>query len=95
MVYLNFFACGCKDPDPDPYRVQTIMDPDPNGPKTYGSYRPKKYGSYGSRNFLYFFKSISFLKHSPENVGIKHFMFRGRIGIGRKISRQALLQDIY
>ncbi len=38
-VFLNFFACWWEDPLPDPYSVHIITDsdPDPIGPKTYGS----------------------------------------------------------
>jgi hypothetical protein len=32
-VFLNFFACWEKDLDPDLW----LMNPDPGGPKTYGS----------------------------------------------------------
>jgi hypothetical protein len=32
-VFINFFACLWKDPDT--YKI--ITDPDPGGPKTYGS----------------------------------------------------------
>ncbi len=34
--FLTSFARWLKDPDPGPYLVQ--MDPEPGGPKTYGSY---------------------------------------------------------
>jgi hypothetical protein len=34
-VFLTIYAWWQRDPDPDPYIV--ITDPDPGGPKTYGS----------------------------------------------------------
>jgi len=34
-VFLLFFSCLWKDPDADPYKIMTDMDP--GGPKTYGS----------------------------------------------------------
>ncbi len=35
MVFHDFFACCWEDPEPDPYKLQIIMDP--GGQKNSGS----------------------------------------------------------
>jgi hypothetical protein len=53
-VFLTYFACLKKDPEPDPYLV--IMDPypDPGGSKIYGSGSAPLVGRYLNSKFCCF-----------------------------------------